>query len=387
MVVVHCLLILIFAYFTFFTGYFFLFAVAGHLQKTKPYRLQIEPGRFAVLIPSLKNDQVIIETVQTNLRHNYTNFEIIVVADLLLPQTISFLQSLPIRFIYLDPPKMSKPVAINTALQVLENNYDYILILYIDNHLGDGCLSFMNEAFQSDISAIQGNRKAKNSGNALSTLDAVSEAINNHIFRKGQNALGFSASLVGSGMAFRFDAFRVWMSGIENLWEDRELELRILRSGTKIEFIPEAVIYDEKVTSGNVFRHQRAKWLAGQWVYFKKIFFNRELAKVFGSSDLLKKAVEYLIIPKSLAIFLLPLLFIIHHFYVTFLPLSSWYVLLGVFITSLILSIPVNMLNFNLIRACLHLPLTASFMFRSLRKAMFQKDLTYHTPHKHGSDL
>ena len=39
-------------------------------------------------------------------------------------------------------------------------------------------------------------------------LDAVSEEINNSIFRKGHTRLGFSSGLSGSGMAFEYDLFK-----------------------------------------------------------------------------------------------------------------------------------------------------------------------------------
>jgi hypothetical protein len=52
------------------------------------------------------------------------------------------------------------------------------------------------------IFAVQGHRTAKNTNNSWAILDAISEEINNNIFRKGHRVLGLSSAIIGSGMAF-----------------------------------------------------------------------------------------------------------------------------------------------------------------------------------------
>lgn len=71
-------------------------------------------------------------------------------------------------------------------------------------------MSDINDLFANpDVEAVQTHRIAKNMNNDMALLDAVSEEINNTIFRLGHAKLGLSAALIGSGMAFRYDLFAI----------------------------------------------------------------------------------------------------------------------------------------------------------------------------------
>ena len=63
--------------------------------------------------------------------------------------------------------------------------------------------------------AIQGRRVAKNLDTSYAILDACSEGINNHLFRKGANGCGMSASIIGSGMAMEYDTVKNILSKVE----------------------------------------------------------------------------------------------------------------------------------------------------------------------------
>jgi cellulose synthase/poly-beta-1,6-N-acetylglucosamine synthase-like glycosyltransferase len=64
------------------------------------------------------------------------------------------------------------------------------------------------DAFDNGMEVVQAHRIAKNTDTSVALLDACSEEINNAIFRKGQVAVGFSANLIGSGMAFKYSWFK-----------------------------------------------------------------------------------------------------------------------------------------------------------------------------------
>jgi hypothetical protein len=58
----------------------------------------------------------------------------------------------------------------------------------------------------------------KNTNNSWAILDAISEEINNNIFRKGHRVLGLSSAIIGSGMAFRYNYFKTLMSTVTARW-------------------------------------------------------------------------------------------------------------------------------------------------------------------------
>ena len=93
-------------------------------------------------------------------------------------------------------------------------------------------------------------------------MDGCSEAINNHIFRKGANALGFSSAVIGSGMAFEFSTVKNILSEISAISGfDKPLQLKIVESGNKIKYLEDALIFDEKIDNPNAFKQQRKRWL------------------------------------------------------------------------------------------------------------------------------
>lgn len=63
----------------------------------------------------------------------------------------------------------------------------------------------------------------------MAYLDAISEEINNSIFRLGHVNLGMSAALIGSGMAFEYSLFyKAMMSNTSVGGFDRVLEMKLL---------------------------------------------------------------------------------------------------------------------------------------------------------------
>jgi cellulose synthase/poly-beta-1,6-N-acetylglucosamine synthase-like glycosyltransferase len=122
-------------------------------------------------------------------------------------------------------------------MSILPETYEIAVVLDADNVMASDFLSKVNAAFESSFTAIQGHRKAKNMNTSLAILDAISEEINNHIFRKGHRVLGLSSAIIGSGMAFRYGFFKNLMSGVTAIGGfDKEIELKMLKEGHKIEY-------------------------------------------------------------------------------------------------------------------------------------------------------
>ncbi|MBL0073186.1 MAG: glycosyltransferase [Bacteroidetes bacterium] len=100
--------------------------------------------------------------------------------------------------------------------------------------------------FIPERKVLQARRVAKNETNSMSRLDSLSETINNHIFRKRTTALGFSASLIGSGMFMKLSIFRMVMEDMDVSGFDKELELQILKNRLTINYASDILVYDEK---------------------------------------------------------------------------------------------------------------------------------------------
>ena len=264
--------LLVIALLAFPTAYILVFALGGLFYRKKYYPSTPSIKRFAVLIPGYKEDEVIVEVAKDALNQNYpsTHFDVIVIADSFQADTLEHLKLLPIKVIEVQFEKSTKSKALNQAFAVLNEPYDIALILDADNLMEPDFLTKMNAAFEADVTAVQGHRTAKNVNTPLAVLDAISEEINNHIFRKGHRALGLSSAIIGSGMAFRYDYFKNLMSTVQAIGGfDKEIELKMLKEDKTIEYLDDALVFDEKVQKAEVFSNQRRRWLSAQLHYFQ----------------------------------------------------------------------------------------------------------------------
>ena len=132
-------------------------------------------------------------------------------------------------------------------------------------------LNRINNSFSEGVRVLQGKREAKNQETGLALLDSASEDANTHILSKGHRAVGLSARLSGSGMAFDYRLFDQHMQKINAIGGfDKELELCLTQAGEVICYDDQAIVYDEKVSHTQNFTRQRSRWIAAQFHYAQK---------------------------------------------------------------------------------------------------------------------
>ena len=291
---------LLLAYFLVAGLYNFTYSLAGLFRKYSPDLKGLQPDKnFVVLIPGYKEDEVIVDTAANAIQQNYPSdlYDVVVIADSFSEQTLKGLRELPIRVIEVEFVQSSKAKSINKVMEQLDG-YDYVCILDADNIMEKNFLLKMYAVMDKGFKAVQGHRVAKNLETSFSYLDAISEEVNNHIFRRGHRALGLSSALIGSGMAFDFELFKRSMRHIDSFAEDKELEINLFRDNYKIEFVDGAYVYDEKVSQSKVFVKQRSRWVANQFIY-ARMFFLQSLKQLFkGNVDYFDKIFQYLLPPR-----------------------------------------------------------------------------------------
>lgn len=287
--------------------YLLVFSIAASVKPgndVKPFRINSE-RKFLVLFPAYKEDAVIIDSVSNFIRQDYSNYILFVIADGFKPETIEQLIKLNVSVCQLPELKnRNKANAINYLLANVTEDYDACVIMDADNHVKDDFLVELNGYFNAGALAVQTQRVSKNRNNSLSKLDTISEIINNHIFRKGQRALGFSSSLIGSGMAFEMKLFKEVMADM-NVFSgfDKELELRLLERNIKIAYAENILTYDEKVEQEDVFVNQRRRWLFAQLHFLKANCFNAFVKVLSGGSwDYVNKVIQFSLLPRILSI-------------------------------------------------------------------------------------
>jgi len=360
--------------------YNLVYALAGLFplrhRKTNDNRLR----KIAVLVPGYKEDKVILQTAKVSLQQDYPNemYEVIVIADSFSNETLQKLYKMPLRVVEVVFENSTKSKALNKTMSQIPEDYDIAVILDADNLMANNFLSKINEGFNQGFRVIQGHRVAKNTDTAFAILDAISEEINNHIFRKGHRVLGLSSALIGSGMAFEYQFFKQMMAEIKAIGGfDKELELKLLRDRQTIGYMEDALVYDEKTQKADNFQHQRKRWLSAQFIYFSN-FLGSGLKHLFlkGNIDFFDKVIQLAFLPRvlllgvlffcsavSIGANLLSLPFIESNFITNWL---YWTVLFFVTGLTLLLSTPRKFLSYTTLKAIFSLPYAFLLMFGSL---------------------
>ena len=381
----------IYGYFTMASLYILVFALAGHFyKKQKDVSNKLE-NKIAVLIPSYKEDSVIISVAQSALEQNYQSnmFDVVVIADSLKPETITTLKALPIVLIEVSFEKSTKAKALNSAMAELKNDYDYAIVLDADNIMESDFLTKMNNAFLNGYQIVQGHRKAKNLNTSFAILDAASEEINNHIFRKGHKALGLSSGLIGSGMGFEFQLFKSMMKTVNAIGGfDKELEFKFAEQGIGIEYLQDAIVLDEKIQKPSDFTNQRRRWLATQFIYLNKYYKKGFQELIFKRNiNFFDKVIQMIIPPRilllgitSLSAFSYSLLYFNFNIQLNT-SVNLWIINLLMVLTAFVLALPKSFYNTTTLKAMLSLPVAFIRMALLLFKLKGANKQFIHTSH------
>ena len=339
---------------------------------------------FLVLYPAYNEDRVIINSVHTFLGqyYPYKGFHVAVISDHMQPETNEQLAQLPITLLQPVFEKSSKAKAMQYALQQIQGEYDYVVILDADNVVESDFLARLNDVCNKGYNAIQCHRCAKNSNNNIAVLDGVSEEINNTLFRKAHNPIGLSSALIGSGMCFRFKWFKENVYKLSTAGEDRELEALLLRQKIHIHYEPDIHVYDEKVSNKDNFQKQRLRWMTAQIQSLFSLLPYVPKALMDGNIDYLDKTFQQALIPRSMLIVLTFMLAL----FVTILSLDwciKWWLLFLFICLSLYVSTPKQLRSHSVFGKILSIPMLVWKMVLNILKIDRKNTDFIHTTHDH----
>lgn len=294
--------LLLFIFFLLNTIYVLVLALAGHFYNRITPVNQQTFNRIAVFIPSYKEDSVIVHTATELLKVDYpeSGFDVIVIADSLKPETLEQLKKTKAIVIPVSFEKSMKSRSLNFAFNAVDKNYEIAIIADADNILARNFLADINSLYNQGYRIIQAQRVAKNLNTPMAVLDGLSEAINNHLFRQGANALGLSSALIGSGMAFPFTLIKEELSKIDSAVEDKALQVALVEKGHKINYQKGTLVFDEKVDSPEAYKNQRRRWIAGQYDTLSRNFFKSFKLLMNGNINYFNIAVIQNILPSRI---------------------------------------------------------------------------------------
>lgn len=378
--------LLIFVFFCINTLYVLTLAVAGHFYKKEDVPSSTSFKRIAILVPSYKEDKVIIHTTNELLKLDYpkSNYDVVVIADSLQKETLETLKSTDAIIIPVVFEKSMKSRSLNYAFSQIDESYDIAIIADADNILSKNFLKDINDLFNAGFTIIQAQRVAKNLNTPMAMLDGVSEAINNHLFRQGSNALGLSSALIGSGMAFPFKLVKEKISKIDSVVEDRDLQLALLESGYSVTYQKGVLLYDEKVESPDAYKNQRRRWIAGQYSVLKQNLIKGFRLLFKGNLNFFNSAIVQNILPSRI-ISLISLLLICILFTILYQDKEitiRWCALTLIYLIALTISIPRIFFTRKLLRSLVIIPIVIIKTIQSVLLTRGSGKTFIHTEHK-----
>lgn len=232
---------------------------------------------FACIITAYRNSAIAKPLVESLLRQPNANLLIYLVLDECPPFDFDIRDE---RFILLKPesPLQLKVKSILYATRHFRRAHEYIVIFDADNVVHPAFFEVMNEYAAAGFACVQGQRTAKNLDTSYAALDSLGEHYKNHIERLTPYLLGSSAVISGSGMATATALYMAYLQspeiqqgqhqGKKMMQEDKILQNFLLRQGEKIAYASQAIVYDEKVATGQAVETQRSRWL---FSYFQNI--------------------------------------------------------------------------------------------------------------------
>lgn len=374
---------ILFVFFLINIVYLLFYSIASCFNRKKVEVTANENKRIAVLIPAYREDEVIMECVKSCLYQDYPHdkYDIIVISDHMKEATNHALSEMRIHLVIVDFENSTKAKALNKAMSQYEN-YDIAIVLDADNIIGSDFLKKNNNAFADEtIHVFQSHRIAKNLNSNLALLDAVSEEVNNSIFRQGHVNVGLSAALIGSGMAFKYKLLKDKLAAIPAVGGfDRALELTLFKERIKIGYLPDAWVLDEKIQTQSDFSRQRRRWMSAQLHYFCEFLKDVPYALYTRNWDFCDKMYQQMSLPR---IILLGFNIIIASVlsFISWNLSVKWWILLLLILIALFVAVPGRLLTRRFFIAALELPLSFFSMFLNLFRMKGANKTFIHTKH------
>jgi len=237
-------------------------------KRPTPYERHDPHTRFACLIPARSEEAVIAALVQSLKEQNYPNdrYDVYVLPNNCTDDTEAAALSAGAKLLRCAGPVRCKGDVLHQAIiRLLPLDYDVFCVFDADNIVDTAFLARMNDAFCAGARVAKARMLAKNPYDSwVASCYALYYGLNETFFNRSRAAFGLSAKLVGTGFAVHRDVL-VRMGGwnTETIAEDAEFSAMCAALGERVQWVPEAVTYDEAPRSFRVSLMQRRRWCSG----------------------------------------------------------------------------------------------------------------------------
>ncbi len=248
------------------------------------YEKVIAPPSFypliSIIVPCFNEAKVITKAIESLLKINYPNYEIIVVDDGSMDLTLSiakkFEDSRRLKVIY--QANAGKAMALNRGIQ--EAVGDYVLCVDADSVLNSDVLLHAMSYFEQDkrLAAVAGCVEVGNYKEGMLTLfQKLEYIVGLNLHKRAQSFLNIVTIVPGPIGVFKKD-FLLQVGGYSSntFAEDCDLSMRLILNGYNIKYCSKMIAYTEAPYEIMTLMTQRYRWTRGmiQAIATNTLWFN-----------------------------------------------------------------------------------------------------------------
>ena len=238
--------------------------------KTPPVRNENYKPFVSIMIPAHNEESVIATTVETVLKLDYPNFEIIAIDDRSTDNTASVLKDLeqkyPNKVIAFIRPKDAFPgksAVLNDALEFAKG--EAILVFDADATMEpDFLTNLVYELEPKDVGAVQARKIVRNKDVNLLTKCQNNEMTMDTHFQVGRDSVKGAVELRGNGELIKREALED-IDGWNNytITDDLDMSTRLHIKGWDVRFCANTAVYEEGIMYLVPLYKQRRRWIEG----------------------------------------------------------------------------------------------------------------------------
>jgi 1,2-diacylglycerol 3-beta-glucosyltransferase len=289
------------------TGYLVLLLSSAARAYKRPRVRRGQSLQFAVLVPAHDEEAVIKACVSSLVAQDYPadQREIIVIADNCTDATADRAREAgAIVWERDDAEHPGKGQAIAWAVERLLHerpNAEAVAMVDADCLASPNLLATFDLTLRGGALAVQVAYDVANpEASPSAALRWAGFALMHRVRPRGRRALGLSADLFGSGMAFRTALLRAHPWTSFSITEDAEYHLELVRGGIRVAYSDEANVRSPMPTSFSEAREQQLRWESGNASLIRRT--SRELIKAGarrGDIHLVHAGLEQLALPQT----------------------------------------------------------------------------------------
>lgn len=269
--------------------------IGNKKSRTLQQKKSLHDHRFAVVICA-HNEETVIGNILESLSvqtYDPQNWKVYVIADRCTDHTGEIAKQFAfVTVLYRNVRGSStKGLAlewgIERVLEIEQNKIDAIMVLDADNLVIPEFLSLFNEKFCEGSVLLTGKRVAMNPYHSLiSKWYSIYWSTVTELFCQPHYNLGLSSLLSGTGFAFSVSLLEGNKFHTISMSEDIEFSVQQNLKGVRVDYLEEAIYYDEQPVCLSLMYKQLRRWTTGS-IQITRQYTGRILKTLFHKPSLL----------------------------------------------------------------------------------------------------